>query len=91
MTTAPTAATAKENPVPTATAATAQALISRARAHLLDYSRGSGSGLDSDACVDAGWHLRRDVEDLLPLLEQLLAQDQEPAAAPVLTLTRSAA
>lgn len=73
------------------TSTTAEALLERARTHLAAYRTGSGSGLDSDQCVNAAWYLRRDLEDLLPVVEQLLATQQpEPQQRP-LTLARQAA
>jgi hypothetical protein len=53
-------------------------LIRRSKEHLHDYREGSGSGLDSDACVHAAWHLRRDLTDLVSLLEELLTDTVRP-------------
>jgi hypothetical protein len=82
--------TTKETAV--ATTIQVDTLIEETKRHLQDYRIGSGSGLESDACVNAAWHLRRDLEHLLPLVEQLLAQHQDDQpSAPVLTLARPAA
>jgi len=49
-------------------------VIARTRQHLQRYTRALGGGPDSDAAIDAGWLLHRDLGDLLPLAEQLLAE-----------------
>lgn len=49
-------------------------VIDRTRRDLRIYSRALGHGVDSDQAVDAGWKLHRDLADLLPFTEQLLAE-----------------
>lgn len=50
------------------------AVIARTRQDLRTYSRALGHGVDSDQAVHAGWQLHRDLDTLLPLTEQLLAE-----------------
>jgi diguanylate cyclase (GGDEF)-like protein len=61
-------------------------VIDRTRSDLRIYSRALGHGVDSDQAVHAGWQLHRDLDTLLPLTEQLLAE--RDALAELLQLAR---
>lgn len=55
------------------------AVLARAHEHLQDYHQALGHGPDSPTAITAAWHLHRDVDDLLPLAEQLLAERDQLA------------
>lgn len=66
-------------------ASEARAVITRTRAHLDAYKDALRHGVDSDQAADAGWKLHRDLVELLPIAEQLLAEHDQaaPLTAPV--------
>lgn len=59
---------------------TAPVAIAATRTHLDRYQRALGPGPESDQAIDAAWYLYRSVDQLLPLVDQLLAEREALAA-----------
>jgi len=59
---------------------TAPTAIADTRTRLARYQRALGPGPESDQAIDAAWYLHRSVDQLLPLMEQLLAERDVLAA-----------
>jgi len=59
---------------------TAPVAIAATRTRLARYQRALGPGPESDAAIDAAWYLHRAVDQLLPLMEQVLAEREVLAA-----------